>query len=208
MPCRATTVFRTCWIRASMSAAVAPPVLMMKLACFGETSAPPMRAPFRPATSIRRAAWSPGGILEHRAAAREPDGLACLAFRDKCPDAVRSRGVVLVELESGSQEPLLKRTAHVPVTNLVAVPSAGAHFPATIYHVDLDELPPGFAAESPRIHPERPTDAARNTCEELGLAPAPTDCTAAPPPCTAPQPRPRRPRHPDCGARSAPDRWQ
>ena len=34
----------------------------MKFACFSDTCAPPIRVPFKPAASIRRAAWSPGGL--------------------------------------------------------------------------------------------------------------------------------------------------
>jgi hypothetical protein len=43
-------------IRVSTSAAVAAPWLMMKLACFTDTDASPIRRPFNPVASIRRAA--------------------------------------------------------------------------------------------------------------------------------------------------------
>ncbi len=46
--------------------AVAPPTLLMKLACSGDTSAPPSRHPLAPAASIRRAALSPSRIAKTR----------------------------------------------------------------------------------------------------------------------------------------------
>ena len=45
-----------------MSAAVALFAFTMKFECFVETCAPPMVKPFRPLASIRRAAWSSGGL--------------------------------------------------------------------------------------------------------------------------------------------------
>src|SRR6185437_11181819 len=56
MPCVRATVSRTCAISRSTSAARAAPWLMMKLACFCDTEASPMRKPLRPALSMRRAA--------------------------------------------------------------------------------------------------------------------------------------------------------
>ena len=58
-----TCSWMTC-ISARTSAAVALPVLMMKLACFGETNALPTRSPLRPAASISRPANSPSGFLK------------------------------------------------------------------------------------------------------------------------------------------------
>src|SRR5262249_53231775 len=47
----------------SISAAFAIPLgLTMKFACFSDTRAPPRSRPFRPQDSMRRAAWSPGGL--------------------------------------------------------------------------------------------------------------------------------------------------
>src|SRR5690606_30504674 len=46
-----STSLRTRSMSPSMSAAVAPPVFKMKFACFSETTAPPMRSPFMPASS-------------------------------------------------------------------------------------------------------------------------------------------------------------
>jgi len=45
-------------VRFRTSCAVAPPRLMMKLACFAEISAPPTRLPRRPAFSRSFATWS------------------------------------------------------------------------------------------------------------------------------------------------------
>src|SRR3569623_785262 len=55
-PCARSTVSTMCVIRASMSAARAVPVVMMKLACLVETQAPPIQTPFNPAVSMSRAA--------------------------------------------------------------------------------------------------------------------------------------------------------
>src|SRR6185436_20505022 len=57
----------SCWIsatRRSTSAAVADSTFTRKLACLGETMMSPMRVPLRPAASIRRAAWSPFGLVK------------------------------------------------------------------------------------------------------------------------------------------------
>ena len=62
MPVRASTVACTWSTSVSRSAAVAGPVFTMKLACFGDTCAPPMVKPFRPHASMSRAAWSPSGL--------------------------------------------------------------------------------------------------------------------------------------------------
>src|SRR5690606_30209581 len=47
----------------SMSALVASPVFIRKLACFSLTCAPPIRRPRQPAASTSRQALSPGGFL-------------------------------------------------------------------------------------------------------------------------------------------------
>src|SRR5213080_2715067 len=61
-------------MRRSRSAALASPWLMMKLACFSDTEAPPMRKPLRPAASMRRAAWSPGGLVNTEPQLHSPIG--------------------------------------------------------------------------------------------------------------------------------------
>src|SRR5207245_4752042 len=63
IPNRWRTASRISATKASTSSAVAPPILTMKLACLGETWAPPIRRPLRPAASIKRPAESPGGFL-------------------------------------------------------------------------------------------------------------------------------------------------
>src|SRR5712692_5710061 len=55
---------RTSAIRASMSAALAPPALMKKLAWRSLTRASPTWWPFRPSSSIIRPAEAPGGFLK------------------------------------------------------------------------------------------------------------------------------------------------
>ena len=55
-PCCSRTVACTTWIKFSISAAVALPKLMMKLACFADTCAPPQTWPLSPHASIKRAA--------------------------------------------------------------------------------------------------------------------------------------------------------
>lgn len=59
--------YSTCTIRikASMSVAVALPVLTIKLACLGETMAPPILHPFKPQASIKRATI-PLGVAKYR----------------------------------------------------------------------------------------------------------------------------------------------
>ena len=52
-PLEATTWSRTRSISRSISAAVTPPLLMISLACFSETQAPPIRARLSPAASKR-----------------------------------------------------------------------------------------------------------------------------------------------------------
>src|SRR4029078_12725235 len=52
----------TAIITASISPAVASPGFTIKLACLGETIAPPMRKPFNPHDSISLAASSPWGL--------------------------------------------------------------------------------------------------------------------------------------------------
>ncbi len=79
---RATRV-RASSISASMSAAVAPPVLTMKFACFSEICAPPMRWPFRPQDSIRRAAKSPGGLRNTEPALGSSSGWVAMRFSSR-----------------------------------------------------------------------------------------------------------------------------
>src|SRR5690606_32008709 len=55
---------RTSSPRVSMSALVASPVFIRKLACFSLTCAPPIRSPRQPAASTSRHALSPGGFLK------------------------------------------------------------------------------------------------------------------------------------------------
>ena len=65
-------------ISASTSAAVAPPRLTMKFACFDEISAPLSRLPLRPTFSIRRPAKSPSGFFQTQPADASASG--CVAF--------------------------------------------------------------------------------------------------------------------------------
>ena len=51
-------------INAKTSAALAWPVLTIKLACLGEIHAPPILFPFNPALSIKKPALSWGGFLK------------------------------------------------------------------------------------------------------------------------------------------------
>src|SRR3954462_4777407 len=59
IPLMARTARRACAISSTTSAAFASPRLTMKLACFSLICAPPRRAPFKPACSMRRPAKSP-----------------------------------------------------------------------------------------------------------------------------------------------------
>src|SRR5690606_3435826 len=58
------TFSRTSSPSPSMSALVASPVLIRKLACFSLTCAPPSFRPRQPAASTSRQALSPGGFLK------------------------------------------------------------------------------------------------------------------------------------------------
>ena len=51
----------------------------MKFACFSDTTAPPMRRPLRPASSMSRPAESPGRVAEHAAGRRQPERLVRLS---------------------------------------------------------------------------------------------------------------------------------
>ena len=63
-PLRSRTRRRTSSPSASMSAAVALPVLMRKLQCFSDTMAPPLRRPRQPASSISFQALCPVGLTK------------------------------------------------------------------------------------------------------------------------------------------------
>src|SRR5215467_9193753 len=71
-------------ISATMSAAVAPPRLTMKLACFDEISAPLMRLPFRPHFSIIRAATSPAGFFQTQPAEARASGWVDFFTLSRC----------------------------------------------------------------------------------------------------------------------------
>ena len=64
IPNWAWTRSRVMSMRPSTSAAVAPPRLTMKFACFEETSAPLSRLPLSPTFSMKRPAVSPGGFFQ------------------------------------------------------------------------------------------------------------------------------------------------
>src|SRR6185437_14432872 len=63
-PCVSRTRRRTSSPRASISVALASPVLMRKLQCFSLTCAAPLRRPRQPARSINSQALRPGGFLK------------------------------------------------------------------------------------------------------------------------------------------------
>src|SRR5213593_1884307 len=69
---------------ATMSAAVAPPRLTMKLACFEEISAPLTRLPLRPHFSIIRAATSPGGFFQTQPAEASASGCVDFLTLSRC----------------------------------------------------------------------------------------------------------------------------
>ena len=79
--CRAaaTTSARTCSASRRTSVAVPFWSLTMKLACFSDTTAPPIRRPLRPAASMSRPAESPGRVAEDAAGGRQPERLVGLA---------------------------------------------------------------------------------------------------------------------------------
>ena len=92
-PDRALTVARTWAISASMSDARArAPGLTMKFACISDTLAPPIAWPFRPAASISRAAWSPGGLRNTLPALGIDSG--CDAIRFASSSRMRARAFV------------------------------------------------------------------------------------------------------------------
>ena len=63
----------------------------MKLACFSETRAPPRSKPFRPQDSIRRAAWSLGGLRNTLPALGSDSG--CVAMRRASSSFMMAREV-------------------------------------------------------------------------------------------------------------------
>ena len=75
-----------------MSAALAAPFgLTMKLACFSDTRAPPRAKPFSPQASIRRAAWSLGGLRNTLPALGSDSGCVAMRLREQFLHA-RARG--------------------------------------------------------------------------------------------------------------------
>src|SRR6185503_7233887 len=84
------TVLLTSRISHSMSAALAAPSgLTMKLACFSDTRAPPRASALRPQDSMRRAAWSPGGLRNTLPALGSCNG--CEAMRLASNSLMRAR---------------------------------------------------------------------------------------------------------------------
>ena len=73
-PSRARISARTRSARRRTSAAVPFWSLTMKLACFSETTAPPIRVPLSPAASISRPAESPSGLRKTLPADGRPSG--------------------------------------------------------------------------------------------------------------------------------------
>ena len=61
----------------------------MKFACSSDTRAPPIAWPFRPAASISRAAWSPGGLRNTLPAFGSESG--CVAMRRASSSLIRAR---------------------------------------------------------------------------------------------------------------------
>ena len=99
-PCRARTSARTRSARRRTSAAWPFWSLTMKFACFSETTAPPMRSPFRPAASISRPAESPGGLRKTLPADGSPSGwCACRQRRMSSSRALIGVRVGLLEAE-------------------------------------------------------------------------------------------------------------
>ncbi len=71
-PQRSATTPRTCSISACTSSARPPLSAWMKLACFSDTCAVPIRNPFSPAASISRPAESPSGLVKTDPALEPP----------------------------------------------------------------------------------------------------------------------------------------
>src|SRR6185312_6201369 len=114
-PVFARTVSRTCAISASMSAARARRAgLTMKLACFIDTSAPPIAWPLRPQLSMSRAAWSPGGLRNTLPALGSDSG--CVAMR--LPSSA------LMSVRACAVSPNAKRNHAAVKTPSGALPSA------------------------------------------------------------------------------------
>ena len=96
MPVASSTRRRTSTTRRRTSSAVAPASAWKKLACFGETTAPPTRRPLSPSESMSRPAESPGG-LANTEPALEPPGLVLPAPADDRGDLGLGRGRVAVD---------------------------------------------------------------------------------------------------------------
>src|ERR1700719_2999871 len=85
---------------------------MMKLACFRDTEASPIRKPFKPALSISRAACCPGGLVNTEPQLHSPMGCVCLRLSSSSRMA-RAAAIDHVDFE------------HLPPG--LAVPGPGVH---------------------------------------------------------------------------------
>ena len=96
--------------------------LTMKLACFSETTAPPIRSPLSPAASIRRPAESPGGLRKTLPADGSPSGW--WAWRQRRISSSRALIVVRVgrrQPERGLHDELGRRVRRAVLEAAVAV---------------------------------------------------------------------------------------
>ena len=108
--------------------------LTMKLACFSETTAPPIRVPLSPAASISRPAESPGGLRKTLPADGSPSGwCAWRQWRISSRRALIVVGVGRREAERGVEDDVARRALGRGVAMLepaVAVGEARARRPA------------------------------------------------------------------------------
>ena len=156
-------------INASMSAAVALPVFTMKFACFSDTTAPPMRRPFKPRLLDEPAGEIARRVAEHGAAARDAERLTRVAFREHRLDRVERALRVAVEAERGRRG-TTRCSGRAPCDSRSRSRRAAASCARRAGRSSSTALDvvPGLAAERARVHRERAADGARDSGEERG----------------------------------------
>jgi hypothetical protein len=149
----------------------------MKFACFSDTCAPSICVPLRPAASIRRAAWSPGGLLNTEPALGSCKRLgrhaAFQQFAHAHPAPPRHRPA-----ESGTRPRRRLRRVALPSGRRAGSRRrsrpghARARSPWRLSISTLFHVAPGFAAMAAGVHRQRTADGAGNAGEELGFGAA------------------------------------
>ena len=183
----------------------------MKLACFADTSAVPMRSPFAPARSMRRPAESPGGLVNTEPAF-EPPGW--FSLRHRMTSARRASPFPTSSTSSwspaaattcaGESTECRYSRSSSPTSMRLVVPSprstTSAH-PRTA--AMSDPCPPAFIRTAPPIEPGTPTAHSKPDRPACTVRRATTGRLAAPP-ATTTEPATSTPSNPSPSCRANP----